>query len=370
MDSGACGIRAIDLEGTIRAEGVASSLVRARAVMRALGITRLANVTGLDHVGVPTWMAVRPLALSLSVSQGKGLTHELAQISALMECIVLHHAEHFVPRGPRRSLRAAANDPSYVHPLLLPIRPDVAIDDRAAVEWIAGHSLADGSVRWVPRDCIELNSLSSRMQRKFFLGSSNGLASGNTQSEAMLHAVCEVIERDQQSFWHARREFSLDARPSRLCLDSVTDPGCRRLLDRCLNAGLEVVVWQVAQEVSVPCFACALFDRNGKTFYPQRASGSGCHPYRRIALSRAITEALQSRLTLIAGGRDDAYWSAYRQRVRVDDDAGRAWGNTLLVEAAGLDFEDVPEARPMTSIEAMLDWVLEKLSNTGLGEVI
>jgi hypothetical protein len=47
---------------------------------------------------------------------------------------------------------------------------------------------------------------------------------------------------------------------------------------------------------------------------PAAGSGSGSHPYRRIALSRAITEALQSRLTFIAGGRDDAYWSLYRRR--------------------------------------------------------
>src|SRR5215510_1476306 len=108
MDCIDCGDRAIDLGGTVRADHAANSLAKARAVMPALGITRLANVTGLDHIGVPCWMAVRPLALSLSVSQGKGLTHELAQISALMECIEVHHAEHLVPRGHRRSLRAAA----------------------------------------------------------------------------------------------------------------------------------------------------------------------------------------------------------------------------------------------------------------------
>ena len=370
MAGAACGSRAIDLGGTIRAEVAARSLARARAVMREFGITRLANVTGLDHVGVPTWMAVRPLALSLSVSQGKGLTHELAQVSALMECIELHHAEHFVPRGRRRSLRAAANDASYLNPLLLPIRPDIAIDDTATVEWVAGRSLGGGCLRWVPRDCIDLDSSPLHVQRKVFLSSSNGLASGNTHSEATLHAVCEVIERDQKSFWHMRRELSLDTRESRLRLDSVTDPSCRWLLDRCRGAGLEIVVWDATQEVSVPCFACVLFDRAGQTFYPQRAAGSGCHPYRRIALARAISEALQSRLTLIAGGRDDEHWSVYQQRVRVDDAAGRTWGDDLLGEAAGLDFEDVPEAPPTPSIEALLDWVLATLAGAGLGEAI
>jgi ribosomal protein S12 methylthiotransferase accessory factor len=370
MDSVVCGCRAIDLGGTVRADAVANSLARASAVMPALGITRLANVTGLDHVGVPTWMAVRPLALSLSVSQGKGLTHDLAKISALMECIEIHHAEHFVPRGRVRSLRAAANNASHVHPLLLPIRPDVAIDDGAKVEWVAGRSLSDGSVRWVPRDCIEIDSSPRRMRNRLFVGSSNGLASGNTHSEATLHALCEVIERDQEAFWHARRELLLDARPSRLRLDSVTDPNCRWLLDRCRDAGLEAIAWHTTQEVPVPCFACVVFDRNARTFYPQRAAGSGAHPYRRIALSRAITEALQSRLTTIAGGRDDAYWSVYKDGLRADDVAGRTWADAEADEVAHLDFEDVPEAPPMTSIEAMLDWVLAVLADAGFEEVI
>jgi YcaO-like protein with predicted kinase domain len=370
MDSVAHSSRAIDLGGTVRADTVANSLARARAVMPALGITRLANVTGLDHVGVPTWMAVRPLALSLSVSQGKGLTHDLAKISALMECIEIHHAEHFVPRGRERSLREAANDATYVHPLLLPIRPEVTIDDALTVEWVAGRCLGEGSVRWVPRDCIEIDSSPARFQNKLFVASSNGLASGNTHSEATLHAVCEVIERDQESFWHARRHFAFGARDSRLRLGSVTDPDCSWLLDRCLKAGLEVVVWHTTQELPVPCFLCVLFDRNANTFYPQRASGSGCHPYRRIALSRAITEALQTRLTLIAGGRDDAYWSVYRHGLRADDEAGRTWGDQVVREAACLDFEDVPEAPAMISIEALLDWVIEQLAGAGLSEVV
>jgi YcaO-like protein with predicted kinase domain len=370
VDSVARGGRAFDLGGTVRADGAASSLARARAAMRALGITRLANVTGLDHVGVPTWIAVRPLALSLSVSQGKGLTHDLAKISALMECIEIHHAEHFVPRGRARSLRAAADDASYAHPLLLPIRPDVTIDDASMVEWVAGRSLNDGSVRWIPRDCIEINSSPARMREKVFVGSSNGLASGNTRCEATLHGVCEVIERDQEAFWHARKHFSLDVRESRLRTDSVTDPSCRWLLDRCQDAGLEVVIWHTTQEVLVPCFMCVLFDRNARTLYPQRASGSGCHPYRRIALARAIAEALQSRLTNIAGGRDDVYWSVYQDRLRADDEEGRTWGSSLLGECARLDLEDVPEAPPMTSIEGMLEWILGKLADAGLGDVV
>jgi YcaO-like protein with predicted kinase domain len=83
----------LHLKGTIRQISPRETIERARSVFANVGITRVANVTGLDSIGVPTWIAVRPLARSLSVSQGKGLTHELAVASAVMECIEFHHAE-------------------------------------------------------------------------------------------------------------------------------------------------------------------------------------------------------------------------------------------------------------------------------------
>jgi hypothetical protein len=51
----------------------------------ACGISRAASVTGLDALGVPTWVAVRPNGLILQVSNGKGLTDAAARISAVME---------------------------------------------------------------------------------------------------------------------------------------------------------------------------------------------------------------------------------------------------------------------------------------------
>jgi len=53
-----------------------------------MGITRVANVTGLDHVGIPVVMACRPNARGLAVSQGKGLTLDAAKASAVMESII------------------------------------------------------------------------------------------------------------------------------------------------------------------------------------------------------------------------------------------------------------------------------------------
>ena len=64
-----------------------------RGVLPRVGITRVADVTGLDRIGIPVWQAVRPASRSLSVSQGKGATPAAARASAVMESIELWHAE-------------------------------------------------------------------------------------------------------------------------------------------------------------------------------------------------------------------------------------------------------------------------------------
>src|SRR5947209_4551762 len=48
---------------------------------RQMGITRIANVTGLDVVGLPVVAVMRPNSKSIAVAQGKGLSLAAAKVS-------------------------------------------------------------------------------------------------------------------------------------------------------------------------------------------------------------------------------------------------------------------------------------------------
>ena len=61
------------------------TLSRYRPLALRMGITRLGNITGLDRIGIPVAVAVRPNSRSVSVSQGKGVDLTQAITSALME---------------------------------------------------------------------------------------------------------------------------------------------------------------------------------------------------------------------------------------------------------------------------------------------
>ena len=76
-----------------------------KPILKGFGITRVGEITGLDRVGIPVWIAVRPNARTLSVSQGKGLDDTAAKVSAAMEALEIAHAEQ--PQLPLRYATAS-----------------------------------------------------------------------------------------------------------------------------------------------------------------------------------------------------------------------------------------------------------------------
>jgi ribosomal protein S12 methylthiotransferase accessory factor len=360
----------VDLGGTLRAVDPVSSLEAVLPLRQHFGITRLANVTGLDNVGVPTWMVVRPLARSLTVSQGKGLSDDLAKISGLMESIEIFHAEHLTLSARLESLSKALEDDAFISPDRLPICSDADFDSSDVIRWVQGDDLIAQKLKWIPEALFNLDFRWSRERKTPFLSSSNGLASGNTREEAILHGLCEVIERDQTSFWLVEQKTGRSRASTRVRLETIDNKSNRQLISQCQRSGLEIFVWYMTTTIEVPAFCCVIADEKNRTWYPQRASGFGCHPKKDIALSRAITEALQSRLTHISGVRDDAYWSRYTRDIRCDMTFNKEWLAKLRAEKEGWNYADIPECRSRASFREYVQDVLLGLAKSNLTNAI
>jgi ribosomal protein S12 methylthiotransferase accessory factor len=69
--------------GCHRAVAPHETLARLRPLLAGMGITRVADITGLDRIGIPVFVACRPNSRSLAVSQGKGLDADAARVSAI-----------------------------------------------------------------------------------------------------------------------------------------------------------------------------------------------------------------------------------------------------------------------------------------------
>lgn len=354
----------LDLGGTLRARSAEQTLAAIRPLFQRFGITRLANVTGLDTVGIPVWMAIRPTARSLTVSQGKGITDALAMASAAMESIELYHSERCVPPGSRHSIGEALRSERFVRPTQFVVRSDVPFRESIELDWIDATDYVSGEPLKVPRELLDRDARVDNAYDRLFLSSSNGLASGNTRDEAILHGLCEVIERDQVAYWTVHEGLTRPRPGSRVDPDSVDDPVCAELIARIRAAGLQLALWHANVACDVPAFLCSTWDEQRRTLYPTREGGYGAHPFKRVALSRALTESVQSRLTHISGARDDVFWSRYLQSLDVN--AHGAFTQHMKRVPMDVDYRAIPEASAPPDAGALLRWLVDRLQ-TQLG---
>jgi ribosomal protein S12 methylthiotransferase accessory factor len=96
------------------------------------------------------------------------------------------------------------------------------------------------------------------------------------------------------------------------------------------------------------------------------SEGMGCHPSRAIALLRAITEAVQVRLTLISGARDNATQREYALAMEPELMRRQA---TALAGEAGRDFRATPSFDG-GSFDADVAWELDALRAAGITQAV
>jgi ribosomal protein S12 methylthiotransferase accessory factor len=349
--------------GTHRLVAPEATLARAMPHMAAFGITRIANVTGLDRIGLPVVMVVRPNARSIAVAQGKGLDLAAAKASGLMEALEIAHAETIEAplRWASRAELAARGRVLAVERLPLPASSRYPPDRRLL--WIEGRDLMAGGPVWVPYECVHADfTLPLPAGSGCFVAGTNGLASGNHRLEAICHGIAEVIERDATSLWHRR---GLAARAAtRLDLATVDDSACAAVLDRLAASGLAVAVWDTTSDLGIAAFECLIADQAQPDGH--HGIGAGCHPSRAVALLRALTEAVQVRMTYITGARDDLPAEQYARAGR----ARTAAYARLLTAGSGVPrpFRSVPESATAT-FDDDLAWLLARLRACGIEEV-
>lgn len=288
----------VRLPGTDRARPPAATLAAATRAAAAVGVTRVADITRLDTIGIPTFQAVRPLSTTLAVSQGKGVTPELARLSAMLESIEIWHAEQPLSAPLTAAPREVAGQLTYDVGALPPSEPSV-LHDGLPLAWVPARCLAGGAETLLPADVVGL-SLERRTgwHAPAFLASTNGLASGNTRVEAVLHGLYEVIERDATTAAVTGGPPGVPVDPR--TLGSPVADGLCALID---DAGVTAEVRLLESPTGLPCFLAWLACDD----YPAAMYGFGCHSRAEIALTRALTEAAQTRLGYIAGARDDLH---------------------------------------------------------------
>lgn len=352
--------------GTHRAVSPAETLRRIEPFLSRMGITRIANLTGLDRVGVPVISVMRPNSRSLSVSQGKGIDLAAAKVSGAMEAIESYHAENIdlpLRLATWRDL-TAQGQPVVDVERLARIR-DGRFHPNLPLLWIEGRDLVSDQPRWLPFETVHASYiLPLPAGSGCFVASTNGLASGNSLPEAMSHAMAEIIERDANTLWNQAAD-DVRAR-TRIDLDTIDDKLCLSVIRRLSEAGLATGVWNITSDIGVPAFYVLIVDE--RSGLAHSGAGAGAHPAREIALLRALTEAVQVRVNYIAGARDDLEWHEYAPE---GIGAKLAFARRLMAmaNAKSRDFRHIA-TQQSGSFREDIDWMTARLRAAGIAEIV
>ena len=323
--------------GTHRVVSPEETVDRIIPLMPKIGITRLADLTGLDRLRVPVFAAYRPNSRSLAVFQGKGVTPAAAKASALMEATETFCAEMALP--PLRLARTGevAALGIVADTATLPRVRRQTLQAHEPILWTTATDIVTAAPVFLPFEIVHADyTAATPANSGIFAANTNGLASGNDFFEAVAHALYELVERDAIALWSLSNAMARAARV--LDLGSVGSPICRDLLRQFDDAAIDVAVWDITTDIGLPAFHCLIADRDASATDPE--IGSGCHPSREVALMRALSEAVQSRATWIAGSRDDFEPRDYLASAR----AGRlATSRDWLNAPPRVDFGAVPD---------------------------
>jgi len=348
------GQRTVDPETTLK---------RIEPLRKVAGITRVADITGLDRIGIPVFSSIRPEAETgaISVYNGKGASAVQARVSAIMEGLERYSGELRGDKLARKGLEEMLASQNAIDPraLILPPMSKMHVMHQA-IAWVKGYDLVEEEEIMVPASAV-FHPYRSSQDLPLFRSNTNGLASGNTMEEAVLHGITEVVERDAWSLCESRRQVAGDV--------TVGDQDglLGRLLGRFSDQGVSVHLKDLTSDVGLSTFAAAADDVRLQD-PALLCLGMGTHMNPRITVIRALTEVAQSRLTQIHGAREDT----------VHADVNRKLGYERMKRLNKMWFAPSGKERELSSYEVLdtpdvlddIQVALDKLSKAGFKKVV
>ncbi|WP_045314886.1 YcaO-like family protein [Lentzea aerocolonigenes] len=348
--------------------------------LRTIGVTRVADITGLDRIGIPVYSAIAPRSNDvISVYNGKGTTAVAARTSAVMEAV-----ERYAAALPARPVAVAPYAELAGTPVLDPreclLQPHPRWTESTPISWVEGHDLLSGSTVLVPA-FIAGYHVAWHETPCSAVATTNGIASGNTVEEAVCHALSELIERDDWTMAELVAHYlsaqldPADALPLRqrypdIELDSLPDSAAR-LVEMFELAGVSLRLKNITGVSGVPSvFAVSVEDLAPTFSYGHH--GIGTHPDAEVAVLRAITEVAQCRAVDMQALREDitlpgsdvhkSQWHA--QRASKTDE-----GSWATAPTAAIRFRDLP-SRPSDDVVADIRVLLDVVLARGLDKAI
>lgn len=270
------------LTTSVREVSAELTLQRIQPLLGDIGVTAQIDLTLAGVPACPVFQITRQDMRSDYFNAGKGYSEVESRVSGLMEAVEVYCFERATPCALV----------SVAQPQQLPLisYSELGIAEAATPPaWLtSGWQLPGGQQCWLPADAVYLTLPQQRSQS----ASANGIASGNSVTEACCHALFEMFER------HALAEFFRAAAAT--AIERVLPPAhashLHTTLSQLRNQGISCEFVLISEHAAVAVFICYLdipLSNDSQSAPRGAVQGFGAHFDPLIAMSRALAEAIQ-----------------------------------------------------------------------------
>ena len=251
--------------------------------LKVAGVTRIADITDLDRVGLPIYTAIRPTAEdgAVSIYGGKGITKSHSKASAIMEAFERYSAER---QDGDEAIIASMDeiDENHIDPKSLNLPKEFEKKDIAdlKLEWNLAKDIISGKEYFIPTNAIYHPY---KYPVSLFKSNTNGLASGNILEEAILHGIFEVIERDAWSIFELTHKNY-----AQIDLESIESEIIKETVDKFESNGIKIKLMDFTADINIPTIAASADDTVTKDA-GLLTLGMGTHLDPEVAILRALT---------------------------------------------------------------------------------
>jgi ribosomal protein S12 methylthiotransferase accessory factor len=253
------------------------------------------EASDLDRIGIPVFTChrIRP-DNSKTSHTGKGVSQIQAQVSLTMESIERYSSE-FMDEYRNKLIKGSYNQLNQKFNILDPheliLSNDSDYNHDRYIHWGWGYDLARNEDILVPA-CAVYHPY--HLDDVFLMDThTNGIASGNTTEEAVVHGLAEVIERDAWSIARYTRSYS----DALFIEDEPANQFIIKIFEKFEHASIEIVAKDITSDIGVPVIAAFSRDLVYPTMKP--IDGFGAHLDPRVAMIRSLLEIVTTRALLI-----------------------------------------------------------------------
>jgi len=232
---------------TCRAEDTYENAV---LLTEEMGIVELKDITGKDRLGIPVWCTIRPKERLGKVTVGAGMTETDARCAAMMATVERYSSAY--PGGLMDTASyeevglTRAVDPVE---LILPRKPEFG----EKLHWVAGQDIIYNEQIYIPANAVYHPYDPIGIANQLFRSDPNGLGAGNVTEEAIIHGICEVIERDALSRAETNKSLGKHFIPE-------ADTPAATLMETFAAEDIEVTMWLLDNSYGIPTIAAVADD--------------------------------------------------------------------------------------------------------------